>query len=92
MPGPFTRLVVCMFLLFSPFVDPQVSFVDDRRKYRHDVSNTGSSSETGIASSNVASQKLKWSLNTGGAISGSPAVATVNGISAVFVGSSIRSN
>ena len=47
MPSPFTQLVVCAFVLFSSFVDLQVSFADDWPKYRHDLSNTGSSPEAG---------------------------------------------
>jgi len=61
------------------------SSADDWPKYRHDLSNTGQSLE-GFQASAISSLKLKWSFNTGGAVTDSPAVATVNGTSIVFIG------
>ncbi|HEV2350256.1 MAG TPA: PQQ-binding-like beta-propeller repeat protein [Terriglobia bacterium] len=59
---------------------------EDWPKYRRDLSNTGLSSETGINSSNVNSLRVKWQFKTGGAVSASPAVATVNGTSIAYIG------
>jgi len=60
---------------------------DDWPKYLRDLGNSAHSAETGIDSSNVASLKTKWTFSTGGEVSASPAVATVNGISTLFLGS-----
>jgi outer membrane protein assembly factor BamB len=59
---------------------------EDWPKYRHDLGNSGHSSDTQFLSANLSSLKLKWSFNTGGAVTASPAVATVNGTSMVFIG------
>jgi outer membrane protein assembly factor BamB len=72
-------LLLCLFFGYS-------APAEDWPKYRHDLSNTGVSGESGISSSNVASLKLRWAVNTGFMISGSPAVATINGTSMVFDG------
>src|SRR5438477_6466620 len=60
---------------------------EDWPKYMRDLANSGHSSETGINSSNVASLGTKWTFTTGGLVSASPAVATINGVSTVYVGS-----
>src|ERR1700688_3668643 len=60
---------------------------DDWPKYLRDLSNSAHSAETGIDSSNVATLKTKWTFVTGGEVSASPAVATVNGTSTLFLGS-----
>src|SRR5438105_2185724 len=59
---------------------------EDWPKYMRDLANSGHSSETGINSSNVASLGTKWTFTTGGLVSASPAVATINGVSTVYVG------
>lgn len=61
--------------------------VEDWPKYRRDLANTGRSAETGLSSANVSLLKKKWTFDTGGKVSASPAVATVGGVSTVFVGS-----
>lgn len=61
-------------------------FSEDWPKYRRDLNNSGASAESGINSSNVNQLALKWEFNIGGVVSASPAVATVNGTSLVFVG------
>jgi outer membrane protein assembly factor BamB len=63
------------------------SQAEDWPKYRRDLSNTGQSAETSITSSNVHSLAKKWAFNTGAAVSASPAVGTVGGVSTVYVGS-----
>jgi outer membrane protein assembly factor BamB len=60
---------------------------EDWPKYKRDLANDGLSAETGINSTNVSSLQTKWTFPTGGIISASPAVATVNGISTVYLGS-----
>ncbi len=60
---------------------------EDWPKYRRDLANTGRSAETGLSSANVSLLKKKWTFDTGGKVSASPAVATVGGVSTVFVGS-----
>jgi len=77
--------LVCIALL-SCLVGLQAS-AEDWPKYKHDLANTGHSGETGINSTNVSSLKTKWTYATGGEISASPAVATINGVSTVFIGS-----
>ena len=76
-------------LLFSAWLgfNPIFSLAEDWPKYRHDIRNTGVSLETTIGSSNVGTLALKWKFNTGGWVTASPAVATVNGTSMAFVGS-----
>jgi outer membrane protein assembly factor BamB len=76
-------LLACLLLLaFCPVLGRG----EDWPKYRRDRSNTGRSAETGISSTNVATLKEKWHFDTGGGISASAAVATVNGVSTVFIG------
>ena len=59
---------------------------EDWPKYRRDLANTGRSAETGLSSANVSLLKKKWSFDTGGKVSASPAVATVGGVSTVYIG------
>lgn len=59
---------------------------EDWPKYRRDLANTGKSGEVGISSANVARLRRKWTFDTGGPVSASPAVATVGGIRTVYVG------
>jgi len=59
---------------------------EDWPKYRRDLSNTGKSAETGITSANVASLQERWHFATGGRVTASPAVATVGGISTLYIG------
>lgn len=61
--------------------------VEDWPKYRRDLANTGRSAETGLSSANVSLLRRKWTFDTGGKVSASPAMATVGGVSTVFVGS-----
>jgi|HubBroStandDraft_3_1064219.scaffolds.fasta_scaffold09208_3 polyvinyl alcohol dehydrogenase (cytochrome) len=65
---------------------PVLGAGEDWPKYRRDLANTGHSTEEGIDSSNVSTLKEKWAFDTGGQITASPAVATVGGVSTVFVG------
>ncbi len=60
---------------------------EDWPKFQRDLANTGRSIETGIGSSTVNLLQAKWKFNTGGAVVDSPAVATVNGVRMVFIGS-----
>jgi len=61
------------------------SFAEDWPKYNRDLGNTAHSAETGISSKNIKSLKTKWTFQTGGLISATPAVATINGTSMVFI-------
>jgi quinohemoprotein ethanol dehydrogenase len=64
------------------------AFAEDWPKYMHDLANSGHSGETGISSSNAASLKTKWTFQAGTfKISGSPSVATVHGVSRLYIGS-----
>ncbi|MGA8153374.1 MAG: PQQ-binding-like beta-propeller repeat protein [Terriglobales bacterium] len=81
------RLLACASLLLGLALSSSQASAEDWPKYKHDLANTGQSGETGISSANVASLKTKWTYATGGLISASPAVATVNGTSMVFIGS-----
>ena len=65
---------------------PTSGRAEDWPKYRRDLSNTGLSAETFVSSANVSSLQLKWKFSPGGYVTASPAVATVNGRSMVFVG------
>jgi outer membrane protein assembly factor BamB len=79
--------VVCLInfvVLCSSISIP--SQAEDWPKYRRDMSNTGRSAESSISSSNVTFLKKRWSFPTGSAVTASPAVATVGGVSTVFVG------
>jgi outer membrane protein assembly factor BamB len=76
-------LLACLLMLV---LCSAVGVSEDWPKYRRDKSNTGHSAETGINSANVSTLREKWLFGTGGSISASPAVATVNGVSTVFVG------
>lgn len=79
-------LLVCVLLSVLSLAASQAA-AEDWPKYKRDLANTGLSAETGISSTNVASLTTKWTYPTGGLISASPAVATVNGVSTVFIGS-----
>jgi outer membrane protein assembly factor BamB len=61
--------------------------VEDWPKYHRDLANTGHSVETGINTNTAPHLKKKWTFATGGKVSASPAVATINGTRMVFVGS-----
>jgi len=80
------RLSCSTILIYVVFAAALVR-ADDWPKYLRDLSNSAHSAETGIDSSNVGSLKTKWIFSTGGEISASPAVATINGTSTVFLGS-----
>jgi glucose dehydrogenase len=71
-------------LIYVVFAAARVS-ADDWPKYLRDLSNSAHSAETGIDSTNVATLKTKWTFVTGGEVSASPAVATVNGTCTVFL-------
>jgi len=60
---------------------------EDWPKYKRDLANDGLSAETGIDSTNVDQLQTKWTFATGGLISASPSVATVNGTSTLYLGS-----
>ncbi|MGA8150834.1 MAG: PQQ-binding-like beta-propeller repeat protein [Terriglobales bacterium] len=81
------RLLASAALLLALTLTGLQASAEDWPKYMHDLANTGHSGETSISSTNVASLKTKWTYATGGEISASPAVATVNGTSTVFIGS-----
>jgi outer membrane protein assembly factor BamB len=72
--------------VLASFVLSTAGLCEDWPKYRHDLNNSGLSGESGISSSNVSQLALKWEFNVGGIVSASPAVATINGTSMVFVG------
>jgi outer membrane protein assembly factor BamB len=78
-----SRFTILIYVVFAACLVR----ADDWPKYLRDLSNSAHSAESGIDSSNVASLKTKWTFSTGGEVSASPAVATVNGISTVFLGS-----
>lgn len=59
---------------------------EDWPKFLHDLNNSAHSGETGISSSNVQTLKTKWTFSSGYEFSASPAIATVNGTSMVFLG------
>jgi outer membrane protein assembly factor BamB len=80
------RLSWSTILIYVVFASAVVR-ADDWPKYLRDLSNSAHSAETGIDSSNVAALKTKWTFVTGGEVSATPAVATVNGTSTVFLGS-----
>jgi outer membrane protein assembly factor BamB len=79
-------LVGCFALLLSILFAASLARADDWPKYLRDLANSAHSTETGINSSNVSSLKTKWTFQTGGEVSDSPAVATINGTSTVFIG------
>jgi len=80
-------LLVVAALIFVLCLACLQSAAEDWPKYKRDLSNSGHSAETGISSANIASLQTKWTFQTGGLISASPAVATINGVSTVFIGS-----
>jgi outer membrane protein assembly factor BamB len=76
-----TRSTVAAVTITSP--------VEDWAKYRRDLANTGRSAETGLSSANAELLGIKWKFDTGAGVPGisaSPAVATVGGITTVYVG------
>ncbi len=80
--------VFCLVLVFQMVMVTSPAFGEDWPKYQRDLGNTGHSAETGIDSSNAASLQTKWSFQTGSfKISDSPAVAKINKVSRVFIGS-----
>lgn len=79
----FSRLA----FLICAICATQNSRAEDWPKYMRDLANSAHSAETGISSSNVRSLKQKWGVATTGTVSASPAVATINGTSMVFIGS-----
>jgi len=85
--GQRLATVVLLSLLFGFCLSSVEATAEDWPKYRRDLSNTGASAETGISSRNVKSLKIAWTFPTGGQISAEPAVATINGVSTVFLGS-----
>jgi glucose dehydrogenase len=94
LPAFFRRLcrlapgsLVSAVLILAVTMAASRASAEDWPKYKHDLSNSGHSGETGISSSNVGSLQTKWTYSTGGEISVSPAVATVNGVSTVYIGS-----
>jgi outer membrane protein assembly factor BamB len=76
-------LLVCLLLLA---ISPVAGLSEDWPKYHRDIFNTGNSAEPGIDSHNVGTLKQKWVFMASGPISASTAVATVGGVSTVFIG------
>jgi len=81
-----TALALAALWVAAVFMLPSFTFAEDWPKYRRDLNNSGLSAETFLSSANVSSLALKWKYSPGGYISASPAVATVNGESMVFLG------
>jgi outer membrane protein assembly factor BamB len=77
---------VCLTFAVFCFSISLPSNAEDWPKYRRDMSNTGHSAETSISSSNVTFLKERWAFRAGSAVTASPAVATVGGVSTVYVG------
>jgi outer membrane protein assembly factor BamB len=83
---PRTLLPALSACLLALLLFPAAGRSEDWPKYHRDILNSGNSAESGISSANVSTLKEKWHFLAGGEISASPAVATVNGVSTVFIG------
>jgi len=77
-------VLVCAGLLSG--LTPR-AVAEDWPKFGRDLSNSAHSAEFSINSSNVKSLQTKWTFETGGEISTTPAVATFSGQHILFVGS-----
>lgn len=73
-----TASAAALITIFSPG--------EDWPKYRRDLFNSGVSGEAGINSANVSQLQLKWKFLSASPIVTSPAIATVNGVRAVYFG------
>lgn len=82
-----SRLVRTVALLAVLCLVACRTWAEDWPKYKRDLANDGLSAETGINSTNATSLMTKWTFPTGGLISASAAVATVNGTSTLYLGS-----
>lgn len=80
------RQIAIVGLLISVILVAAQAPAEDWPKFLHDLNNSAHSGETGISSSNVQTLKTKWTFSSGYEFSASPAIATVNGRSIVFLG------
>ena len=80
------RQITIVGLLISVILVAAQAPAEDWPKFLHDLNNSAHSGETGISSSNVQTLKTKWTFSSGYEFSASPAIATVNGTSMVFLG------
>jgi len=80
------RPIAIVSLLISVILVAPQALAEDWPKFLHDLNNSAHSGETGISSSNVRTLKTKWTFSSGYEFSASPAIATVNGTSMVFLG------
>ncbi len=84
--GRIAKAVALLIITSSLLFSIRKASAEDWPKYQRDLSNSGHSAETAISSKNVKSLQSKWTFATKDKISASPAVATVNGTSTVFLG------
>ena len=80
------RQIAIVSLLISVILVAAQAPAEDWPKFLHDLNNSANSGETGISSFNVRTLKTKWTFSSGYEFSASPAIATVNGTSMLFLG------
>jgi outer membrane protein assembly factor BamB len=80
------RQIAIVGLLISVIFVAAQAPAEDWPKFLHDLNNSAHSGETGISSFNVETLKTKWTFSSGYEFSASPAIATINGTSMVFLG------
>jgi|HubBroStandDraft_1064217.scaffolds.fasta_scaffold40611_2 outer membrane protein assembly factor BamB len=80
------RQIAIVGLLISVIFVAAQAPAEDWPKFLHDLNNSAHSGETGISSFNVQTLKTKWTFSSGYEFSASPAIATINGTSMVFLG------
>src|SRR5580704_1523482 len=80
-------LVTCAICFLAAVPLRSQAFSEDWPKYKRDLANDGLSAETGINSTNISQLQTKWTFPTGAIVSASPAIATVNGTSTLYLGS-----
>lgn len=80
-------LILSLGLLSGAFLFAVKAHAEDWPKFGRDLANDAHSAEAGITSKNVSTLQSKWTFQTGGEISGTPAIATVGGKHILYIGS-----
>lgn len=84
---PGTIGVKLLVLFISSALLTHAGYAEDWPKYGRDLGNSAHSAEFTLGSTNIASLQSRWTFQTNGEVSTTPAVATVNGKSMLFIGS-----
>lgn len=79
-------VLTCAAVLLGLSWACSAALAEDWPKFNRDLGNSAHSAEAGITSANVSSLEAKWTFQTGGLVSSTPTVATVNQTHTVYVG------